>query len=124
MKRIALVAASLVAVFTCSDVAQAQATSSNETVAFEAVDGFDRTSYGGVLDVTGVVRGDGAASRLRLMTSYTDPEKVAGCERMALLAMSRPGYYVLAVNQTVLRAADGTLAGRYLVSCGLSRTVP
>jgi hypothetical protein len=114
MKRIALVAASLAAIFTSSDVARAQAAATPYVL--DAVDAVE--IRGSQLRVTGVVQGDAAPSTVVMDWSYFGTDRVAlmqGCERKALLAMSRPGAYRLTLTQTYTS---------YLPVCALSRVTP
>ena len=68
-------------------------------VVFTTVDAVE--SNGSVLTVTGIVRGDSAPSAQPFYFTYAPAGElvasVASCERKALLAMSKPGQYLLTI---------------------------
>jgi hypothetical protein len=86
----------------------------NKLYLFEAVDSFvitDPTHF----EVTGILRGESAPRTLAFYISgYSDPGVyMARCDRFALLAMSKPGAWLLEVAQV-----DGSYT---LPTCRLTR---
>ncbi len=99
-------AAALVAACAAADAQTANA------VTFTAVDGV-RVRYL-TLYVTGVVQGEATAREVTFDYSTTTVVQLQSCERIALVAMSRPGQYLLTMRQW---------GGAY-AECGVSRVAP
>lgn len=92
--------------------AAARAQSSAVTHVLTTVDGVE---WGGSseLVITGIQRGEQAATSITVRLYGT--EAIASCERKALLAMSKPGQYLLTLYSPY--------AGAY-TSCGLTKVAP
>jgi hypothetical protein len=95
MKRAALAAAILVA---GSIRATAQTTPTIYT--FSTVDEVQTYAY--ILKVTGILQGEASATTLTFnfpnYTSASAADQLASCERKALLAMAKPGQYLLKLD--------------------------
>lgn len=105
-----VLAAGLVCLLFSHTAARAQTTA---TLTFATVDGVEW--YGTAqLRITGILQGEAAAST-RIVYANSALESAAACERKALLAMSKPGQYVLTVTQPSATSA---------FACGLTRAAP
>jgi hypothetical protein len=123
MKRIAL-ATSLTLALTSLLPVPAQA--ANPQVTFETVDSYslgyglgpDQSTYG--IELTGIVQGENTPRTIvtNMSPAYSDSEFIGrSCERMALLAQSKPGQYLLQVRYEAT-------APHYLLGCSLTRVTP
>jgi hypothetical protein len=82
---------------------------------FTTVDAVDLNSI--TLTVTGVLEGESAPSSHSVYFVSSAPlgdAQLSGCERKALLAMSKPGQYTFSITQLT----------QYGVSCKLARVAP
>ncbi|HZH77006.1 MAG TPA: hypothetical protein VEY88_13320 [Archangium sp.] len=117
------------------------APASAETTAthvFESVESYNilgDSSSAGVeyIELTGVIQGEGAPRTVRLTyapktasgtgTDLTSSKRTfERCERLALLAMSKPGQYLLAMRQE--RIGTGGYGTTYHIGCKLTVRVP
>lgn len=121
MRRLAL-AVLAVAIASSAHRAGAQALTTTTTV-YSAVDAF--AVKGLQFTVTGVVQGESTSSTRTFQivqssaaTSYTDAV-FQNCSRVAALAMSKPGAYLVEVTPIA-----GSLTNLNLVGCALSRVTP
>jgi hypothetical protein len=116
-------AAAMAALLLLASAARAQVTAAPGTYTFTAVDAVMREV--GYLTITGLREGEAAPTTHRLplgpMPSSggtTNPSDIGeSCERKALLAMSKPGAYVL-------RLEVHTYYTSYFTKCTLARAVP
>ncbi|WP_375768737.1 hypothetical protein NR798_44860 [Archangium gephyra] len=80
-----------------SPLSIASAQSSVETFVFETVDSYELLSGAYQLTVTGILQGEAAPRTIAIvptsLTSTAYDARVRSCERMALMAMSKPGQY-------------------------------
>jgi hypothetical protein len=111
MKRLVLAAAAL-----CVALSAAAQTVTWTRMTFAAVDAvrIDSTGY---LFVSGVVAGETASAEYRFSRSSYTAIDYAECRRLALLAMSKPGQYLLSFD------TYGT-ATIYIRDCKLERAQP
>jgi hypothetical protein len=87
-----------------------------KTYAFEAVDSYD-SDFGGDVSIIGIVQGEPTPRTLKLRSdiSYSPAlEILHSCERLSLLAMMKPGQYLLEVR------VDSAYAN-LLMGCRLTR---
>jgi hypothetical protein len=116
MKLQTLVSATLLLALAPLSLASAQS-SPQKTYVFETVDSYD-TGHGGSVSLTGIVLGE-SAPRAIAFTSDTwyDPsiELLRSCERFSLMAMMKPGQYLLEVRAEPAAPMD------YLLGCRLTR---
>ena len=112
MKRLLLAGAAAAALFSAAPVAYAQTAPTRYV--FAAVDAIE-IQYTTVR-VTGVVDGESAARTVtaNFFSGTTSVDQVAACERLALLAMTRPGQF----RFEILQASSST------VVCKLARGTP
>lgn len=97
---IAAIAAPLAAEAQTSPTQYQQVPVASSEKVFAAVDAVN--VFGTRLIVTGVVQGEGAASSWAVTYSSTASDTVgwaAMCQRSALLALARPGEYLLTIHQ-------------------------
>lgn len=117
-----LVACALLALLVPT-AAQPQSTTPayNTPYPFETVDSYDVRGGPSQVVVTGVLQGEAAPTTLTFRysatssSSYESPRTFERCERMALLAMSKPGQYLLELRQ------EYSSAYSYQVGCKLTR---
>ncbi|HET9449705.1 MAG TPA: hypothetical protein VFO83_02430 [Aggregicoccus sp.] len=103
--------------------AQPQSTTpvNNAPYLFETVDSYDVRGGPSQVVVTGVLQGEAAPTTLVFRysaasgSSYESPRTFERCERMALLAMSKPGQYLLELRQ------DSVSGYTLQVGCKLTR---
>jgi hypothetical protein len=111
MKRLLLAGAAALALVSAGP---APAQTASTRYVFVAVDAFEIQST--TVRVTGVVDGESAVQTV--MASFyngsTSVDQVAACERLALLAMTRPGQFRFEIQQ----------ASSYSVVCKLARVTP
>lgn len=91
-------------------------TSTVKTYAFEAVDSYD-SDFGGDVTITGILQGEATPRILKFRSDvgYTATLELGrSCERLSLLAMMKPGQYLLEVRFD--SAYDNVLMG-----CRLAR---
>jgi len=76
------------------------------TYVFTAVDSVELSDSGFMFKVTGVIQGESAPQTVELQSYfssvnnyYQSPHTAERCERMALLAMNKPGLYLFEVQQ-------------------------
>ncbi len=111
MKRL-LVAA--IAAFTVFAAAPARAQTTTTVRTFTTVDSVQASYNNGSLTIRGVLSGDaGPTDTVVSFYSSTLPS-VEACQRMALLAMDKPGFYVLTVSWITVGYP----------TCKLARAVP
>jgi hypothetical protein len=115
MRRFALAAVAAGLFFTA---ARAQA----DTYAFTAVDGVRFASATGSLYVTGVLDGAAAATDEKLVKASTSLD-LLDCQRLAILSMSRPGYYRFELSATRVTPTSGN-PYLYVYDCALRRANP
>jgi len=122
MMRMVVPAALAFAMLTLGTVAVAQ---TPQTTVFVTVDANERLPYATGFALTGIREGDaGPTTVLFIQQSSGSPtEDLAACERMALLAMNRPGQYQLRVNVDVYTPQNGP-SFTSLRTCGLVRRTP
>ncbi|MFL5353537.1 hypothetical protein [Archangium sp.] len=111
--------ASATLLFTLAPLTLASAQSSTylETVVFEAVDSY--ASADGRLSVTGIVTGEATPRTLAVDINYSFPGHIElgrSCERLTLMAMTKPGQYLLQVSYYNYGASDHPLS-----TCRLTR---
>lgn len=88
---------------TLSPLTIASAQSSVETFVFETVDSYELLSGASQLSITGILQGEAAPRTIPIpaatnnTTSYEG--RVRACERMALMAMSKPGQYLFELRR-------------------------
>lgn len=63
-----------------------------------------------VLNVTGILQGDAAATTKQYYLSTSGPDSIQACEKTALLALAKPGQYTWTVNVYSSTSATCTLA--------------
>lgn len=116
MRRLALAVAALCATL-LAPVRPARAQSSAIVYVFSTVDAVSANAYGG-LDVTGILQGE-ATPGTRSFAPYSIDAHwmwmVGDCERKALLAMAKPGQYLLRIERE-----DGWVS----FTCTLARAAP
>jgi hypothetical protein len=77
----------------------------NTPYLFATVDSYDVKGIGALVTVTGVLQGDQEPTTLTFRystsssSSYESARTFERCERLALLAMSKPGQYLLELRQ-------------------------
>lgn len=108
------------------------------THVFESVESYnivgDSLSYGiDHVEVTGVIQGESAPRTVRLnynprlSSSSSGTDVISSnrtferCERLALLALSKPGQYLLEMRQEREGSGAGSI---YYIGCKLTRRVP
>ncbi|MFY0572243.1 hypothetical protein ACN28E_51580 [Archangium lansingense] len=100
-------------------IASAQS-SSIETFVFETVDSYEILSGVYQLNVTGIIQGEAAPRTIAIPPSTnantTYDVRVRSCERLALIAMSKPGQYFFEV-----RRGSSSVYGQPLQGCKLTR---
>jgi hypothetical protein len=86
-------AATLLLALSPLSIASAQS-SAEEVYVFETVDSYDLESNVW-LKVTGILKGEAAPRTIAVTASYSGAyeQHVRACERLALMAMSKPGQY-------------------------------
>lgn len=112
MKRLLLACAAAAALVAAASV-YAQTTATRHV--FVAVDALEVKSN--QFTVTGVVDGESAPRTVSLYlssSSTTSRDDLAACQRLALLAMTKPGQYRFEMLQS----------SSYLVACKLARVTP
>lgn len=105
MKRITLAAAAVVLTLGVGSTASAQ-TAPPAPVVFVAVDAFSYDAASCRITVTGIVQGEASSSDQTFVYScesssspnYELGRRIQSCERMALLAMAKPGLYLFQVT--------------------------
>jgi hypothetical protein len=96
------------------------------TYVFETVDSYDIYGDRREVKVTGIISGQAEPSTITLtynaVASSSNPSDELGakrtferCERFALMAMSKPGQYLLELRQ------ESTLSSTYHIGCKLTR---
>ncbi len=105
------------------------------TYVFEAVESYNiiggTSSTWDQLEVTGIIQGESAPRTVKLTyeakysgtagTDYTSSKRTfERCERLALLALSKPGQYLLEMRQE----RDSPSNSTYYIGCKLTRRVP
>ncbi len=99
----------------------ARAQSADRVTVFAAVDSFAYDPHSSLITMTGVVQGDASASEKLFYYRGLDQNDVEAllrlqsCERMALLAMAKPGQYQFQITVPVTYA---------YVTCKLTRVNP
>jgi hypothetical protein len=98
MKQISIFAIAL-AVFSLQPVASAQTSTAYMTVDAVQFDGYTFT-------VTGVVQGESTPSTRTITFTHTYASEARGyCQRLLLLALSKPGQYVVQAGQNLCNVA-------------------
>ena len=77
-------------------VAAMAGTAAADVFVFETVDEFERREQ--ELHFSGLPQGEAEATDLSIRWNGEPPAEAATCERMALMAMARPGRYLLRVT--------------------------
>jgi len=89
-------AATLLLTLSPLSIASAQS-SSVETFVFETVDSYELLSGASQLNITGILQGEAAPRTISIPPATNNTVsyegRVRACERMALMAMSKPGQY-------------------------------
>ena len=121
MKRVSLAAAAVVVALGTVSAVKAQ-TAPPAPVVFVAVDAFSYDATSCKFTITGVVQGEAAASDKDFGYPCEGPgssnnelaRRLQSCERLALLAVAKPGQYLFQV----------TPINYYLPACKLTRVNP
>jgi hypothetical protein len=97
------------------------ASASTPTYVFEAVDSYDIGGLENTVSITGIIQGE-ATPRTVTLTYEASPVEYSGakrtferCERLILLAMAKPGQYLLEMRHEMM-----TYGGEY-IGCKLTR---
>ena len=101
-----------------SPLSIASAQSSVETFVFETVDSYELLQGSNQLSITGILQGEAVARTIAIPpasnNTTTYESRVRACERMALMAMSKPGQYYFELRHS-------NLSTPHVTGCKLTR---
>lgn len=116
MRKQAFAIAAAIAVLPLALGAGSASAQTAPAVTFAAVDGIRYDAgFSGTFHVKGIVQGEAAAREVLFHWSSSAPDEQRSCERFVLLAMERPGRYLLRLQHD---------PWRFVTLCSLSRATP